>query len=119
MDSTENADSVCDELRNLESGVIDGVLECTGAPARPEESSAPTPAPSPDPIPSPGSSGLNTGAVAGGVVGGVLGLAVVAGVTFLVIRRKRRRQPNTSPWLEPHSEIAQQSYGDPKMERMP
>lgn len=38
------------------------------------------------------SSSSNTGAIAGGVVGGVVGLALIAGLVWFLMRRKRKQR---------------------------
>lgn len=43
------------------------------------------------------SSSVNSGAIAGGVVGGVVALALMAGVAWFMIRRKRQDQADDMP----------------------
>ncbi|KAL8839985.1 MAG: hypothetical protein Q9170_001527 [Blastenia crenularia] len=53
---------------------------------------APSSASNPEPTPDPGpGSSSNTGAIAGGVVGGIVGLALIAGIAFFILRRRRNR----------------------------
>ncbi|PGH20357.1 hypothetical protein AJ80_03625 [Polytolypa hystricis UAMH7299] len=55
--------------------------------------------PKPTPEPEPEDSGTPKGAIAGGVVGGVAGLALICGIIFFVLKRRRRvtEQPTPSP----------------------
>ncbi|KAL5357097.1 hypothetical protein BJX96DRAFT_172219 [Aspergillus floccosus] len=45
-------------------------------------------------------SGTNTGAIAGGVVGGVAGLAIILGLLWFFLRRKRKQPENASVPLD-------------------
>jgi hypothetical protein len=65
----------------------------------PTPTSSPTPTPPiPPPVsptPSPVSPHNYTGAIVGGVVGGVVGLALVAGLIFFILARRKRRATRT------------------------
>jgi len=77
--------------------VEDGDLFVTDASARADQDGdespvggAPTPSPSPSPAPEPESKKTNVGAIAGGVVGGVVGLALILGLIFFLLKRRKR-----------------------------
>ena len=57
-------------------------------------------------------SGSHTGAIAGGVVGGVVGLALISGLAFFLLRRRKRNQINHKN----QEELAQTEKLDPNLE---
>ena len=54
------------------------------------DSTVPAPSQTASPDPSSEGSSSSTGAIAGGVVGGVVGLALIAGLAWFLVRRRRR-----------------------------
>lgn len=54
----------------------------------------------------------NTGAIAGGVVGGVVGLALLGGLAWLLVRRRRRQRQHATPRAGNDSEPLGVGYQD-------
>ncbi len=67
------------------------------------------------------SSGSNAGAIAGGVIGGVVGLALIGGLVFFFLRRRRSASEkpassafNTTPYMAtPYNPDPNMSYNAP------